>query len=235
LRRSFRKPNPKNDTREGAIRWCETRSININDAIYKLTNRCNETPIKTLFPSSIRNAEVIAKECPVEMGGPANLDLLFWSSEYLAAEKVIETGVAYGWSSLAILLSIKNRKNSCLVSTDMPYPNKNNDKYVGCVVPLELRCRWQILRYADREGLPKALSFFKTIDMCHYDSDKSYEGRMWAYPLLWKALRPGGFFISDDIGDNTAFRDFSELISYEPIVIKSDDKYIGVIIKQPDA
>ena len=51
--------------------------------------------------------------------------------------RVIETGVAYGWSSLALLLSLKNR-NGLLVSTDLPYAGLDNDPYVGCVVPDEL-------------------------------------------------------------------------------------------------
>ena len=37
------------------------------------------------------------------------------------------------------------------------------------------------------------------IDLCHYDSHKDYDARMWAYPRLWAALRSGGIFISDDI------------------------------------
>ena len=68
--------------------------------------------------------------------------------------------------------------------------------------------------------------------MCHYDSDKSYDGRMWAYPILWRALRPGGIFISDDISDNLAFRDFAAQISATPTVVKFDNKYVGILLKQ---
>ena len=46
------------------------------------------------------------------------------------------------------------------------------------------------------------------LDLCHYDSDKSYYGRRWAYPKLWEALKTGGIFISDDIQDNWAFKEF---------------------------
>ena len=79
----------------------------------------------------------------------------------------------------------------------------------------------------------------KEIDLCHYDSDKTYKGRCWAYPILWKALRPGGYFISDDIEDNFAFREFVDKLGLEPIIVSSpeyrnDDyyvKYAGVIKK----
>ena len=115
--------------------------------------------------------------------------------------------MAFGWSSLALLLSLRNRPAARLASVDMPYPKINNDAYVGCIVPEDLRTRWTLLRYADREGLPKALQLLGALDLCHYDSDKRYRSRMWAYPLLWNALRPGGLLLSDDIGDNVAFRD----------------------------
>jgi predicted O-methyltransferase YrrM len=188
-------------------------------------------PITSMFPDVFTAAHEKAAKCPVRMGGPGGLDLIYWLAEHSESKKVIETGVAYGWSSLAFLLSLKNRPGSRLISTDMPYPNRNNDQYVGCVVPTELRSTWNILRYPDRRALPTALRELGTLDMCHYDSDKSYEGRMWAYPLLWKALRKGGFLLSDDIGDNVAFRDYSNSLSIEPTIVELDGKFIGVLVK----
>lgn len=114
----------------------------------------------------------------------------------------------------------------------MPYPNKNNDKYVGCVVPQKYRSNWKIINKADRDALPKALNVLKEVDLCHYDSDKSYDGRMWAYPMLWKALRKGGIFISDDIADNVAFRDFANMLKMNPVIVKvGSEKYVGILLK----
>ena len=45
-------------------------------------------------------------------------------------------------------------------------------------------------------------------DFIHYDSDKSYEGRMKNYKLIWSMLNKKGCFVSDDISDNSAFFDF---------------------------
>jgi predicted O-methyltransferase YrrM len=220
-----------NDTRQEASQWCAGLSVDTDRVLQQLTGKPAPAPVEGLFPGYFESAESIAIECPVEMGGPGNLDLLYWSAEYLMASRVIETSVAFGWSSLAILLSLKNRRDSKLISTDMPYPNRNNEPYIGCVVPAEIKSNWRILKYADRQALPRALKILDTIDMCHYDSDKSYDGRMWAYPILWEALRPGGFFISDDINDNVAFREFSSMVACDPIVVEKDDKYAGVLIK----
>jgi predicted O-methyltransferase YrrM len=168
------------------------------------------------------------------MGGAGDLNLIYWLAQYTDAKRIVETGVAYGWSSLAFLLATQERADSRLVSVDMPYPKVNNDQYVGCVVPEALRARWTLLRYADREGLPMALRLLGGIDLCHYDSDKRYRSRMWAYPRLWRALRPGGLLISDDIGDNVAFRDYCQQCAAQPTVIAINNKFVGVLVK-PDS
>lgn len=222
----------RDHTRPEAQQWCESRAVDSAAAIEQATGQTPGASLRSLFPDVMKSAAEVEKQCPVPMGGPGDLDVLYWSATHLKASRVIETGVAYGWSSLAILLALQGRGHPKLVSTDMPYAAPNSERYVGCVVPAELRSNWEILRFADRQGLPRALKLLPTIDLCHYDSDKSYDGRMWAYPLLWNALRPGGFFISDDIGDNLAFRDFSESVGCKPIVAKNGGKHIGVMVKE---
>jgi predicted O-methyltransferase YrrM len=221
----------RDNTRQEALQWCAERSVDTNTAIRRLTGFGAPEPVRSLFPAQFNNAERTASECPAEMGGPGDLDLLYWSAEYLSASRVVETGVACGWSSLAILLSLQRRQGARLFSTDMPYPNRKSAPYIGCVVPAELRSYWSLLKWPDRHALPKALNEAGAIDMCHYDSDKSHDGRMWAYSILWRALRPGGFFISDDIEDNVAFGEFSRRVASDPIVIKKGDKFIGVLVK----
>jgi hypothetical protein len=56
-------------------------------------------------------------------------------------------------------------------------------------------------------------------------------GRMWASPLLWNALKDGGFFVSDDINDNLAFKDFCESVDRKPVIVEHLGKYVGVIVK----
>lgn len=216
----------KNNTREEAQRWCTARAIDSGTAIERLTgSRC--APLEGIFPDVFADAVTRARECPSSMGGPGDLDLLYAVAEHLEALRVVETGVAYGWSSMAILLSLKKRPRARLISTDMPIPCGNAEAYVGCVVPPDCRPQWSIRAGADRQVLRGSLREIGSLDMCHYDSDKSYEGRMWAYPLLWTALRDGGIFISDDIDDNLAFREFSQQVSAHPIVIRMRDEYVG--------
>ena len=72
------------------------------------------------------------------------------------------------------------------------------------------------------------------IDLCHYDSDKSYEGRLRAYSLLWAGLKLGGLLISDDIQDNLAFAHFSRMTAGKPVVTTDQtgsEKFIGILAK----
>jgi predicted O-methyltransferase YrrM len=216
----------KNRTQAEARRWCSERAVQGDVAIERLTGGHLDR-VENLFPQIVAEAARRAAERPSPMGGPGDFDLLYSVAEHLQATRVVETGVAYGWSSLALLLSLKNRPGAKLISTDMPIPCGNYDEFVGCVVPSDLTSQWLVLRLPDRQALPAAIREARPLDLCHYDSDKSYEGRMWAYPLVWAALRQGGIFVSDDVEDNVAFRDFSQQVSTEAIVVRKSDPYVG--------
>ena len=216
--------------------WCASLAVNTDDALRQLTGLSGVASVRSCFPEAFDQAERSQQACPVTMGAPANLDLLYHLSRSLGARRIIETGVAYGWSSLVLLLSMGEYSDGRLVSTDMPYVMQFGDRWVGCVVPERLRARWQLLRYPDREGLPRALNVLPEIDLCHYDSHKSYRARMWAYPLLWNALVPGGYVVSDDIGDDRGFHDFCEQLEVVPTIVSGltstgTIRYAGVLRK----
>ena len=182
------------------------------------------------YQEVLANATEKERVCPVKMGGPGALELIYYACEFVKAEHVVETGVAYGWSSLASLLSLVKR-NGSLYSSDMPYLAQDGDQYVGYVVPENLRGNWKLFRFADKESLPRIFTENKMFDVLHYDSDKSYNGRIWAYNELYRHLRKGGVFISDDIGDNSAYQDFCEKNNIDTTILEYEGKYIGVFIK----
>jgi predicted O-methyltransferase YrrM len=119
-----------------------------------------------------------------------------------------------------------------LISIDMPYAKLDNERYVGCAVPPRLRANWSLVRRSDRDALEPALAELGELDVAHYDSDKSYAGRMFAYPKLWAALRNGGVLMSDDVEDNLAFRDFALSINRKPWILqKKPGNYAGALVK----
>lgn len=176
------------DTRKEAEAWCDALAIETDEAIERLTGIRPERPVREEYEDVFAGAERRVDACPEAMGGPGNVDLLYHLAEHIEARKVVETGVAYGWSSLAILLSLQHRRGSSLISTDMPQVLSEADPHTGCAVPEDLAEMWTIIRRADREALPIALRELGIIDLCHYDSDKTHEGRQWAYPRLWEVL-----------------------------------------------
>ncbi len=226
--------HPKEGTSEQAIKWCNEKAQNTENYL-RSQGISSVEPINTLYPDEFEYATEKQSTSPHQMGGMANLELIYYLSRKIDAAKIIETGVAYGWSSLALLLAAKqSEKEAGLYSSDMPYPKMNNEDFVGCVVPENLRKNWNLIRLPDASALKKIFGLQKTFDLCHYDSDKSYAGRMKTYPLLWNHLRPGGYFISDDIGDNVAFKEFVESIneSCDVVFYPEEDKYVGIIKKK---
>lgn len=180
----------------------------------------------------LRDAEHRVADTPLRMGGPGALGMLYSAVRLLNAGSVVETGVAYGWSSLAILSAMHAQGHGRLVSVDMPYPKLECDDWVGVAVPDSLRSEWTVLRRPDRYGLKHAIGMFdQQIDLCHYDSDKSWYGRMFAYPIIWRALRSGGLFISDDIQDNLAFKEFAGSLQQATAVVEFQGKFVGLIRK----
>ena len=212
-----------------ATKWAEEQAISYADALEKLEINGIKDGMDI---NSIEEGIKLASKSKVDMGGPGDINLLFDAVRLLNSKYVIETGVAYGWSSLAILTAMSRNGLGKLFSIDMPYPKVGNESFVGIVVPDRLKKRWTLIREPDRRGLEKAIYLIGgSIDLCHYDSDKSWWGRAYAFPLLWKVLKPGGLLISDDIQDNMYFAEFVKSKSMPFAVTKSDDKFVGIIRK----
>lgn len=215
--------------KEKTNKWAASLAVSQEQAIQQLFGIPLEK-FHQLFPEVFQSAEQRQESCPIKMGGPGAMELIYYACEFTQAKSVVETGVAYGWSSLAALTSLQKR-NGTLYSSDMPYLGQNGDQYVGYVVPEDLKKNWKLYRFADRESLPKIFGEVSEVDVIHYDSDKAYNGMMWAYDELYKNLRTGGVFISDDINDNSAFQDFCAKKNISPTVISFEGKFIGVFVK----
>tara|TARA_B100000795_G_scaffold262621_2_gene240744 strand:- start:99 stop:863 length:765 start_codon:yes stop_codon:yes gene_type:complete len=215
--------------RHKAYEWAASKAIPYIDALKKFDLKGD---LVGLDNDTIKEGLELESRSSVKMGGSGHIHLLYDCVRLLKAEKIIETGVAYGWSSLAMLKALSETSNGKLYSVDMPYPRKKNENDVGIVIPEYLRKNWTLIREPDRPGIINALN--KTggqSDLCHYDSDKSWWGRHYAYPILWKSLRSGGLFVSDDIQDNLYFSEFVKNKSLKFSVVEFKGKFVGLIRK----
>lgn len=229
-------PPPMGQGRDVASAWAEDVKVEATEALERLGISI-VTPFSEANPELVAEAERLERESPEKLGGGGGVDMIWQVCEGLQARTVVETGVAYGWSSLAILASLQRRGGE-LFSVDMPHPLLKDQGLTGIVVPDHLRFDWTLIREPDHSGLKKVLDRARDIDFVHYDSDKSYTGRCATYRRLWACLRAGGVFMSDDIGDNTAFRDFAAEMGEEPIVVLSPgsgsagNRYVGLLRKR---
>lgn len=234
-------PTSLDQTAEQSIRFCRQRAISNEQALKLLTQSESPGLLQERYPDEFTAAEAAVADCPQKMGGGANMTLLHDLVSLSGAKNVLETGVAYGWSSLAILLALRDHAVGRLISTNLQYREYEDDTWVGCAVPDSLRDQWHVIYKADVEAIPEALAEFDEgrIDLCHYDSNKSYGGRMDSYAQLWTALKPGGLLVSDDIQDNLAFFHFCKKADVRPIVTPADasngtTKYVGILKREQD-
>ena len=227
--RKFRPVRDNTEQHDIAIKWCEKYLVSYEECISKLGFK----PInKEVFPMDyVKEVERKLKISKSSFGGQGHIVLIYAVCENLKAVKALETGVAYGWSSAAILSSVSKRSGK-LISVDMPMIKQVDYHLIGVAVDENLKNYWELLREPDRHGLNKAIKKHNySFDLAHYDSDKSYYGRKWSYPLIWKYLRKGGVFISDDIDHDVAFKEFVESKNLDFFVLKFEGKYVGVIRK----
>ncbi len=213
-----------------AYDWASANAVDYFEALDKLGL---SGEVIGLDNDTIIEARKLETKSTIKMGGASHIHLLYDCVRLSKAKKVIETGVAYGWSSLAILKALSLTKNGKLFSVDMPYPRKKNENEVGIVIPEYLKKNWTLIRAPDRPGIINAINKVGgQIDLCHYDSDKSWWGRHYAYNILWKSLKSNGIFISDDIQDNLYFCEFTRKNLLKFVVVKYEGKFIGLIRKK---
>jgi predicted O-methyltransferase YrrM len=148
---------------------------------------------------------------------------------------VVETGVAFGWTTAFILAALEANGHGHLHSIDLPAFRPNADRIVGAVVPDRHRHRWTLRRGSQRTVLPEVLSQVKSVDFFHYDSDKTYQGMKWGYDTVWPAVAPGGVVMSDDV-TNDAFLEFADQTRQTPFVVlkPADQQRVG-LVKRPAA
>jgi hypothetical protein len=169
------------------------------------------------------------KTLDFDLGGGGNYPLLYFLVRFMRPRTVVETGVAAGFSSNAILSALKENGEGRLYSSDFPYFRiENPEKYIGFVVDEELKLNWTCLKRGDRSNLPQILSYIDKIDLFHYDSDKSYSGRAWAMNVVMPRMRKGGAVVMDDLNDNSFFEEFVTKNHINAKVFEFQNKYVGL-------
>ena len=166
----------------------------------------------------------------VKLGGGASDKLLYFLVRLKKPNTIIETGVAAGFSSLSILKAIEFNKKGKLYSSDFPYFRlKEPEKYIGALVDRDIYKNWELEIEGDSVNIPRFLNRIEKIDLFHYDSDKSYGGKLKTFELVRPKLSINSVVIFDDIQDDNFFKNLVIKNNYEFKIFKVDNKFIGLI------
>ena len=149
--RKFRKNFDSSFYSDQARDWAKQQTVSVEEALKKIGLIAEGQTIPSIDEILISEASSLASTSKVEMGGAGDIHLIYATALLSGSKMAIETGVAYGWSSLSILAALKKIPGSLLVSVDMPYPKMNNEDSVGIAIPIEFKKYWQLLREPDRK------------------------------------------------------------------------------------
>tara|TARA_B100000787_G_scaffold56394_1_gene41043 strand:+ start:441 stop:1211 length:771 start_codon:yes stop_codon:yes gene_type:complete len=168
----------------------------------------------------------------ISFGGRGNFILLYFLIRKFKLVNIVETGVATGWTSLAILRALKKNGNGHLYSSDFPYFRlEKPEKYIGYLAKNESnKDNWFLDIRGDDIALHAIVKKMgnENIDLFHYDSDKSYSGRSNALKSIGPKLSSKTIIIFDDIQNNLHFKNHVEENKLDFHVIEFDGKFIGI-------
>lgn len=183
------------------------------------------------FAQSLQQrAAAVLPQSNVRFGGGGFTALLHYLVLLHRPAVAVETGVAAGWSSAAILDAMHRNGAGRLWSSDFPYVTQSGARAViGLLVPEHHRKNWRLFVDGDRQNLPTILGEVNEIDFFHYDSDKSYEGREFAWSSVKPKLAAGSMVVFDDIQDNMHFADLVTREQVEFEVFQIGSKFVGLL------
>ena len=136
---------------------------------------------------------------------------------------MVETGVADGLSTAVVLHALHANDHGTLHSIDIA-----DD--VGSLV--DNRDRWTLhVVTPDEAAVAAAIGSVGPIDIFLHDSDHRYGPQSSEYTTAWRALRPGGILMSDDIDWSYAFIDFANSHHDPAIMMLDTRKVVGLLVK----
>src|ERR687890_2274433 len=118
---------------------------------------------------------------------------------------VLETGVAYGVSSVFILKALEVNGRGTLHSIDLPPLRSEHERFWGIAVPEALRDRWRLHRGSSARVLPRLLQETGMIDLFVHDSLHTRRNMRREFDTVWPHLRNGAVLMADDVERNRAF------------------------------
>lgn len=177
-----------------------------------------------LFKQTIANQKQITN---ARWNAEQNLFTLLYSLIYAKKPaSVVETGVANGISTNAIMIALENSKSSgVLHSYDVLLKTSKAYKGTG---------NWQfhlLSTYNTHVQLEKVVRSLPKPDIWLHDSNHGYRWQKFEYLLAMKFLKKGGILISDDIDGSPAWAELAGSVFRKSYIIFDSRKFIGIAFK----
>lgn len=123
-------------------------------------------------------------------------------------QKIVETGVGHGFTTRLILEALARNYRGHLWSIDRPPLDPETRSKVGIAVGDAFADRWTLIEKSSRRALPGLLRKIGPIDLFVHDSMHTERNVCFELEHVWKALRPGGVAVIDDIDSNWGYDTF---------------------------
>ena len=187
------------------------------------------------FFKKLESKKYPSKEKPYPIDYSINVDsrrFLYILCRIVKPRNVIETGVAYGLSSMYILKALETNQSGVLHSIDSVFRPWQREDMIGAIIPDNLRQRWDLNLGKSTDKLQETFEKLSDCDIFIHDSLHTYKNMMFEFDCAKKNLNEHGIIVSDDILDNDAFFNFSEKEKLENYLIKVENNSgLGLIIK----
>ena len=220
------------DTSEEAEKWAKLNAKQTTEEFCKSIDISLFEEIKSDTILIEKEARDKLSKINISFGGRGNFILLYFLIRKFKLFNIVETGVAAGWTSLAILRALQKNGEGNLYSSDFPYFRlENPEKYIGYLAKDENnKNNWFLDIRGDDKALPEITKQIgnENIDLFHYDSDKSYSGRSNALKLLASKLNSKTIIIFDDIQNNLHFKNLVEKNKNDYFILEFQGKYLGI-------
>lgn len=180
-------------------------------------------------------------------GDAALVRAIWFLTRQMRPRNVVETGVAHGVTSRVILEALAKNGSGHLFSIDHPPMEPEWRRQIGLAVDGRHIDRWTYISGSSKRKLPQLASQLGQIDLFVHDSLHSEHNVLFELDVAWRALRPGGAIVVDDIDTNRGFQSFTAAVSPHPFLICEADPLrpdprrsnkkgmFGIILKQNPA
>ena len=202
----------------------------INPNLFKISNEETDTIISDAKSIQEKNSDI-------ELGNNYAVEIIYFLMINFKPNIILETGVAAGLSSRCILEAIKKNGNGSLYSSDFPYFRLNDpEKYIGIMVPENLKKNWRLEILGDDKNIKKFKLEINHADIILYDSDKRYSGKTKFFKSVSSLIKPNTIIVVDDLHNDSFFLEYVNEKKYKNwFIVESKRKHIvGIILPEEE-